>query len=237
MVESIIISYFCPVSPLRDSDGLARPSSRNRPFPVAGRGLTEVELEVMKMRNQMKKVFAGLALFAATISVSSCATRESAINNLQSPARLHRGRTAAHRETRRRLRPLHGAGSKGRCDGPRAGHRQRDTGYPGCHRHQAVNLSDGSFPQRVRMRLTGQVHAASCRQELIHPTAYFVPGRRDSRSQPVGNPAPGPWEHPSRSVGAFCLCSGSDSQRPQAGRKPFTPAQKTEWTYSSEGMS
>lgn len=83
MVGSIIISYFCPVSPLRDSDDPARPSSRNRPFPVAGRGLTEVELEVMKMRNQTKKVFAGLALFAATISVSSCATRESAINDLQ----------------------------------------------------------------------------------------------------------------------------------------------------------
>ena len=32
-----------------------------------------------------------------------------------------------------------------------------------------MNLSDGSFPQRVRMRLTGQVHAASCRQELSHP--------------------------------------------------------------------
>ena len=53
-----------------------------------------------------------------------------------------------------------------------------------------MNLSDGSFPQRVRMRLTGQVHAASCRQELSHPTAYFVPGRRESCSQPVGNPAP-----------------------------------------------
>ena len=35
------------------------------------------------MRNKMKKMLMGLALIVATLSVSSCATRESAINDLE----------------------------------------------------------------------------------------------------------------------------------------------------------
>ena len=35
------------------------------------------------MRNKMKKMLMGLALIVATLSVSSCATRESAVNDLE----------------------------------------------------------------------------------------------------------------------------------------------------------
>ena len=35
------------------------------------------------MRNKMKKILMGLALIVATLSVSSCATRESAVNDLE----------------------------------------------------------------------------------------------------------------------------------------------------------
>ena len=35
------------------------------------------------MRNKVKKTLVGLALVVATLSVSSCATRESAVNDLQ----------------------------------------------------------------------------------------------------------------------------------------------------------
>lgn len=35
------------------------------------------------MRNKVKKTLSGLAIILATLSVSSCATRESAINDLQ----------------------------------------------------------------------------------------------------------------------------------------------------------
>ena len=35
------------------------------------------------MRNKMKKILMGLALIVVTLSVSSCATRESAVNDLE----------------------------------------------------------------------------------------------------------------------------------------------------------
>ena len=85
-----------------------------------------------------------------------------------------------------------------------------------------MNLSDGSFPQRVRMRLTGQVHAASCRQELSHP----VPAK-DIRQRilfpAAGNPAPSrsgillptDWESCSRPVGNRIPC------RLMSGAVPF----------------
>lgn len=37
----------------------------------------------MKMRMKMKNMLAGLALFVAALSAGSCATRESAVNDLQ----------------------------------------------------------------------------------------------------------------------------------------------------------
>ena len=37
----------------------------------------------MKMRMKMKNILAGLALVVAALSAGSCATRESAVNDLQ----------------------------------------------------------------------------------------------------------------------------------------------------------
>ena len=40
-------------------------------------------LEVIKMKRNIKNMLMGVALIATTLSVSSCSTRESAINDLQ----------------------------------------------------------------------------------------------------------------------------------------------------------
>ena len=45
--------------------------------------LSSDKLEVIKMKRNIKTMLMGVAIVAATMSVSSCSTRESAINDLQ----------------------------------------------------------------------------------------------------------------------------------------------------------